>query len=840
MNAKILKSTILLMLLSILSFGQNDTGSLPEISSTERSTFEIASVNIKGAEHSSEKNILARCGLKVGQKINLPGYEIPQAIKNLMRIKLYQDVQIYQTRIVEDLVFLEIEVIELPVLKNFSIKNIKKSEREDLTASLKNHLIQGTIISKSEEDFSKKIIQEYFEKKGFLDVAILIKKAPCAHEKNCHKIVFEVKKNGKVKIDNIAFTGNRTVTKKRLKKLMETKSRPQIFKKPFFIKENFEMDKKRILAFYHSLGYRDAKIIDTKIDRKKGEDLNIEIDIEEGIQYQFGEITWKGNSKYSDTLLTTILGIKSGDVFNDLLLQERINFSENGRDISRLYMDDGHLFFRAFPVEKALNEDKIDIEIQITEGAQAIIGTIKIVGNDITNENVIRRELRTLPGDKFNREELIRSQRSLMNMGFFNPEAVSVTPKPNPQNGTVDIEYEVEEKSNDQFELAGSWGGSDVGVVGSVGVQLNNFSVRKMFQKNGWTPFPRGDGQSVGLRVQYGGQQYQSYNFSFSEPWLNGKPNALSFGLFYNKYNDDGTTESIFDEHLNIFGANVKLGKRFKLGNEYIISRTGLNFQTYNLDNWSSGLFQTDNEDLVADGKYYNLNISQEFTRTTLNHPIFPTSGSKVSLTMQFTPPYSLFSENNPDQTVAQKHRLIEYHKWRLDAEKYLPVGKKLTLKLAAKMGFMGNYNNVNGTTPFERFQLGGDALSNSQVGFTGTDRITMRGYGVEDFETNIQGDQIVATPLFNKFTAELRFPISLNPSATVYGLAFLEAGNSWSDFSDYNPFDLKRAAGVGFRAHLPMFGTLGVDYGIGFDNAGVKTLSNLGRFNFTLGFELD
>ena len=298
--------------------------------------------------------------------------------------------------------------------------------------------------------------------------------------------------------------------------------------------------------------------------------------IEEGIQYQFGEISWKGNSKYSDTLLTNILGIKKGDIYNDQLLQERIHFSENGRDISRLYMDDGHLFFRAIPEEKSLNGNQINIEIQILEGSQATIGEVKIVGNDITNENVIRRELRTLPGDKFNREELIRSQRSLINMGFFNPESVQAVPQPNPQNGTVDIVYEVEEKSNDQFELAGSWGGSDVGIVGSAGVQLNNFSLRKMLKKDGWNPFPRGDGQSLGFRMQYGGKQYQSYNFSFSEPWLNGKPTALSFGLFYNQYKDDGTTESVYDEHLNIFGTNVKLGKRFKLGNEYIISRTCL------------------------------------------------------------------------------------------------------------------------------------------------------------------------------------------------------------------------------------------------------------------------
>jgi outer membrane protein insertion porin family len=840
MNIRILKSTLFFLLLNLLSFGQNNTGSLPQISSPERTTFEVASINIKGAAYSSEKNILARSGLKVGQKINLPGYEVPQAIKNLMRIKLYQDVQIHQIRIVEDLIFLEIEVFELPVLKNFFINNLKKSEREDLMTSLNNQLIEGTIISKSKEDFSKKIIKEYFVKKGFLDATVLVKKMPCTHEKNCHQIIFEVAKNEKIKINNIAFTGNKTISKKQLKKLMETKSQPQIFKKPFWIKEDFENDKKRILAYYNSLGYRDAKIIATKIDRKKGGDLNIKIDLDEGIQYQFGEITWKGNSKYSDALLTKILGIKKGETFNNQLLQERINFSENGRDISRLYMDDGHLFFRAVPVEKALNKNQIDVEIQVFEGAQATIGEVNIIGNNITNERVIRRELRTLPGDKFNREELIRSQRSLINMGFLNPESVSVTPKPNPQNGTVDLEYEVEEKNNDQFKLSGSWGGSDVGIVGSAGVQLNNFSVQKMFKKDGWTPLPRGDGQSIGLRMQYGGKQYQSYNFSFSEPWLNGKPNALSFGIFHNQYKNDGTTESVFDEKLNIFGANIKLGKRFKLGNEYIISRTGLNFQTYHLDSWSSGLFRTDDGELVADGKYFNFNISQEFTRTTLNHPIFPTSGSKVSLTMQFTPPYSLFSGNNINQTVDKKHQLIEYHKWQFDGEKYLPVGRKLTLKLAAKMGYMGNYNNTNGTTPFERFQLGGDALSNSQAGFTGTDRITMRGYRVDDFETNVRGDQIVATPLFNKFTAELRFPISLNPSATVYGLAFLEAGNSWSSFSDYSPFDLKRAAGVGFRAHLPMFGTLGIDYGIGFDNVGPKTLGNLGRFNFTLGFELD
>ena len=824
---------ITLLLLNLMSAATAQT-------ETSLSIFEIANINIKGAEHSDEKSILALSGLKVGQKINTNGYEIPKAIRNLLKIRLYKEVQIHQTRTVGNLIFLEIEITELPVLNNFSIKNIKKSHREELTKLLQTHLTTGAIISKESKSISKKTIEKYFEEKGYLDTEVKWSELPCPHSDNCTRVEIHVDKKQKIKIGNITFTGNKIVSEKKLKKIMSTKSKPKLLKKKFLIKEKLALDKKQIIAYYNSKGYRDAKFLAEKIIRKKDGDLNIEFKIEEGIQYQFGAITWKGNIKYSDTLLNKILGIKKGDIFNQQLLQERIQFSQEGRDISRLYMDDGHLFFQATPVEKALNGNQIDIEIQINEGAQATIGAIKITGNDITNEEVIRRELRTLPGDKFNREALIRSQRSLINMGYFNPESVNVQPKPNPENGTVDIEYQVEETNNDKIEFSGSWGGTGVGLIGTAGVQLNNFSLRKMVRKKGWNPLPRGDGQSLGLRVQYGGKQYQSYNFSFTEPWLRGKPNALSFGIFHNRYSDDGTSESVYDEHLNIFGTNINYGKRFKIGSEYILSRTGINFQQYTLDNWTSGLFKTDDGELVSDGKFYNINLSQEFTRTTLSHPIFPRNGSKITLRMQFTPPYSIFNQKNDDASIEEKFKLLEYHKWRLDAEKYIPLGNKLTLKLAGRMGFMGSYNNRIGTSPFERFQLGGDALSNSQVGFTGTDRVTMRGYQVEDFETNIQDGQVVATPLFNKFTAELRYPISLNPAATFYGTAFLEAGNSWSNFSDYNPFELKRAAGIGFRAHLPMFGTLGVDYGVGFDNTGAKTLSNLGRWNFTLGFELD
>lgn len=845
MNLRIFYITLLIHFSICIVFSQTELQTTSN--EIEKTAFEIANIEVVGAIHSDQLSVISRSGLKVGKQIDTKGYDIPKAIQNLMKTKLYKEVEIYQVKTTGDLIFLKIQVEEVPVLNKVSIKNIKKREREDLLKVLHKQLLKGTRITETQQNISKNTIQKYFEEKGYLNAEVHWREMPCPHIENCTNVIFEIHKGQKVKIDNITFAGNKVVSEKKLRKLMATKRKIKLFRNPlslsgkkFFDHEKFETDKKQILAYYRTLGYLDVKVLEEKITPQKNGDLNVHLTIEEGEIYRFGNITWRGNSKYKTEILNEVLGIQKGDVFNEQLLQERIHFNPKGLDISRLYMDNGHLFFKAVPTEKSLHGNEIDIEIQIYEGEQATIGNVKIVGNDITNDAVIRRELRTLPGDKFNREDIIRSQRSLINMGYFNPETVNVVPKPNPQTGTVDIEYQVEETSNDKFEVSGSWGGSDVGLVGTAGVQLNNFSFRKMFQKDGWSPFPRGDGQSLGLRMQYGGKQYQSYNFSFTEPWLNGKPNSLSFGLFYNRYNDDGTTESVFDEHLNILGANINLGKRIKVGEEYIISRTGLNFQLYNLDNWSSGLFQTDDGEVVSNGKFYNFSISQEFTRTTLNHPIFPTSGSRISLNMQFTPPYSLFSEKDPDGSITDRFSLVEYHKWRLDFEQYIPLGKKLTLKLAGRMGFMGNYNRTVGTSPFERFQLGGDAFSNSQLGFTGTDRITMRGYGVEDFETNIQNGQIVATPLFNKFTAELRYPLSLNPSATFYGLAFFEAGNAWSGFSDYNPFDLKRAAGVGFRAHLPMFGTLGVDYGVGFDNHGPRTLSNLARWNFTLGVELD
>ena len=815
------------LLTAVLAFGQVD----------EKTKFEIANIHVEGANHTNEKAIINRSGLKVGQVIELKGYDISNAIKALLGTKLYGDVQIYEKKVIGDMLFLEIKVVELPVLNTFSFKNIKKSKVEELSGMVKKYLKEGTVPTPTDKEMAKKLIEDFYKAKGFLNIQVLMNEMPCPSEEHCLEIVFDVLKNKKVKIAEIILNGNKVASTHQLKKVMLSKDKTQLIKPTIFIADNIEADKKAMMTYYRTIGYRDAKITKERIKKQLNGDVKVYLQIEEGEQYFFRNIAWEGNTKYENTLLDKILGIKSGDVFNEQLLYERLHFSQDGRDISAIYMNDGHLFFKAEAIETTLDGQYVDLKIKIFEGAQATIGEVRIVGNEITDEAVIRRELRTLPGDKFNRDAIIRSQRALMNLGYFNPETLEAIPKVDAKTGVVDLEFQVEENPNDKFEVSGSWGGVNIGIVGTAGVQLNNFSIKKALRGEGW----RGDGQQLGFQTQFGGRTYQSVNFNFVEPWLGGKkPNRLSIGTYFTNYRSQTENENGNYERLKILGGSVGFGQRFLLGNEYILANTTLRFQQYRLDEWSRGLFQTDEGKLVSDGVYNNLSINQSFTRTTLNHPIFPTKGSRISLSMQFTPPYSLFSNDDSDGPVEEDFKWMEYHKWRLDAEKYIPMGKKMTLKLSGKMGFMGAYNNAIGISPFERFQLGGDALSNSQAGFTGTDRITLRGYDVEDLENNLQNGEISATPFFNKFTAEIRYPISKNPNATMYLLGFAEAGNSYRSFKDYNPFQLKKSAGIGFRAYVPMFGMLGVDYGIGFDKSGPRTLSNLGQFSFTLGFELD
>lgn len=803
--------------------------------------YEIGGIKVKGANFSDERAIIAVSGLTVGDNISIPGFKISKAVKALWRLRLFDDVQIVKEKVIGNVVFLEIVVQEPPRYSRHFFAGVKKSLHDDLNAEINRFLVKGGILSENEKANVREAVQNYFIEKGYLDVAvdILVKKDD--RKNNAVMLVIKVDQKERTKIKDIHFTGIEAVKAKKLKKLMAgTKEKSRLFNASKFIQPDFEMDKKQLVQYYNSLGYRDAQITKDSVWRNEDGELMIDITIAEGTPYYFRHISFKGNSIYPTEQLSQVLGIEKGDVYNPDLLNSRLFFGENGRDISSIYMDDGYLFFRVEPIETAVVDDSVDLEIRIFEGGQATIDKVVIKGNDRTNEHVIRREIRTKPGNKFSRSDIIRSQREIINLGYFNPENLQINTPVNPQNGTVDIEYIVEEKSSDQLELSAGWGGSGTGVIGTLGVSFNNFSLRNMFNKASWNPLPQGDGQRLSLRAQSNGSAFQSYNFSFTEPWLGGKrPNSLSVGFFYTRFSDGVSSDASSASRFSILGGSATLGTRLKWPDDNFVSTTTLNLQKYDLQNWDSGLFRTDDGEIVSEGNYYNFSINQTLVRSTLNNPLFPTEGSRVSLSLQFTPPYSLFSKKDvADQTTEEQFKFLEYHKWRFDAEWYTTLVGKLVLKARAKFGFVGRYNNELGISPFERFQLGGDGLSNQQSGFNGTDIISLRGYETTDLEHNLINGELVATPIYDKFTLELRYPLSLNPSSTIYALLFAEGGNSWQSFRDFNPFDIKRSAGFGLRVFLPMFGTLGFDYGIGFDKVGERSLSNLGRFSIILGFE--
>jgi len=556
--------------------------------------------------------------------------------------------------------------------------------------------------------------------------------------------------------------------------------------------------------------------------------LNIEIKIKEGKKYYFGDINWKGNTKHSDSLLTLLLGIKKGDVYNQELLDSRLGSmpSQDGSlDIGSLYMDDGYLFFTVTPREKSIIGDTINYEVNIVEGPQAINKNITISGNDRTNDHVLRRELFTLPGNKFSRTDIIRSIRQISNLGFIDPEKVNPIPKPNQADGTVDIEYQVAEKSSDQLELSAGFGGG-IGFTGTIGIVFNNFSLRNFLNFKEWDPLPMGDGQKLSLRYQSNGLWFNSANFSFTEPWLGGKrPTALTVSGVYGRqsYSSSGMYNgSPNDHYLRNMGGGVTMSKRLKWPDDNFVFSYGVNYQNYFLKDFS----------LIpgfTDGTANNLSLRLSIARNSVDQPIYPRSGSNINLTMQFTPPYSAFSDRDfANEPTSEKFKWIEYHKYRFTAEWYQRIAGDLVLKLATKYGFLGYYNKNLGYSPFERFNVGGDGLSGFNM-FVGRDIIAQRGYEVYATDAVI----------FNKYTAEVRYPFSLNPSATIFGLAFVEGANGWQNFKEYNPFKVYRSAGVGIRVFLPMFGLLGLDYGYGFDRNEMG-FGNRTKFTFMLGFEPD
>ncbi|MCB0410155.1 MAG: outer membrane protein assembly factor BamA, partial [Flavobacteriales bacterium] len=630
-------------------------------------------------------------------------------------------------------------------------------------------------------------------------------------------LTINVEQGKRTRIKDINFYGNSSIKAKKLRgSFKDTKRRRwyNIFSTSKYIPNDYQKEKNNVIDKYNEKGFRDAKIVTDSVYSVNQKLVEIDITVDEGRQYYFRDIKWIGNTIHSTAELNRILDIKSGDVYNKKILDERLFMNQTGRDVSSLYLDDGYLFFNVNPVEVKIENDSIDLEMRIYEGKQARINNVTIVGNTKTNDHVVRREIRTTPGQLFSRSDIIRTQRELAQLGFFNPETLGVNPKPNAEDGTVDIEYVVEEKPSDQIQLSGGWGGGRV--IGTLGVVFNNFSTRNILKGDAWRPLPAGDGQKLSVQAQTSGRSYQSYSLSFTEPWLGGrKPNSLSVSAFHQVQSNGLTGDN--NQSIKIYGTSVGLGKRLKFPDDFFTVYYGLSYQYYVLNQYYSTF-------AFADGFANNLNGKLILSRNSIDNPIFPRTGSQTTLTVQATLPYSSMGIIKGDLekiSAQEKYKFIEYHKWKFQTSWFSKLTNwkhPIVLNTKAGFGFLGSYNPEL-PSPFERFYLGGDGLSGFSI--DGREIISLRGFG------NGTASPSTGATVISKYTAELRYPVSLNPSATIYGLVFGEAGNSWDTFKNANPFQVYKSAGFGVRIYMPFFGMLGLDYGYRFDQITGRTDPN-------------
>jgi len=843
---------LLALLVPQIANAQTQDTLLPSVAYDQPKEFEIGGIRVVGTQYADANTLIAIAGFRVGDKVRIPGSVFPKAIQALWALRLFTDVQINRERTVGDKVFIEISVKELPRYTRHTYTGVRKNKHDDLNGIVTKYLQKGAILTENIKSSLITGIEAYFVEKGFLNTRVKILSFKDERTTNGNRLEFVIDAGKKIKIKDIRFYGNDHIKAKVLRKKMKNTARKsRIFKKSKLVRKDYEEDKLKIEAYYNTIGYRDTRIVKDSISRNEKGELLIDLFIEEGNRYFFRNIVWKGNTLYDTKYLDQVLGIKKGDVYNQELLSTRLQFSQDGRDISSLYLDNGYLFFRVDPVETSIENDSIDLELRIFEGPQATIDRVVIKGNDRTHEHVIRRELYTRPGDKFSRSDIIRSQREIINLGYFNQEALGINTPVNPDRGTVDVEYTVEEKPSDQLELSAGYQPSTTfsrgGIIGTLGVTFNNFSLRNVKNKETWNPLPQGDGQRFSVRGQTSGERFQSYNVSFTEPWLGGKkPNSLTVAGFYNRFSQGFSGSSSF-QRLDILQGTVGFGTRLKWPDDNFIFRADLDIQTLRLSNWPG--FRDDNNRTVSNGIFHNYNMAFTLARNSINDPIFPKQGSLISLKLQVTPPYSLFKSTEFYKTadVNELYKYVEYLKWRIDAEWYTTLVGKLVLKTSTKMGLLSRWSSKTPLTPFERFELGGDGLNNQNAGLNGRTIVSLRGYEVNG--TNGNGDGIMdrlagGAGVFAKYTAELRYPISLNPQSTIFITAFAQGGNAWRTVQEFNPFDVRRSAGMGLRVFLPMFGTLGFDYGFGFDKPNLiqqgAKWNTFGRFSIVLGFEPD
>lgn len=857
-----------------------------ELNYSKPQKYRIAEIKAVGLTTLDEIAILSLSGLKVDDVIEVPGDAIANALKKLWRQGIIGDVKVLVTKVEGDDIYLLLDLTERPRFSRVEFSGISKTQESELKDKVN---IRGRVVRDDVLNTAKRNIEKYYLDKGFLNTDVKIIQERDTTIPNSVKLRFDVDPKTKVKINEIKVFGNEEISDHAVKsKLKKTHEYPRVsifkdlysratdanaedwkntlyytdsaseddvktyinknFKLNFFagskfIPKEYRNDKDLVIDYYNSQGFRDAKILNDSVYNYAENEINIDLSLEEGQKYYYRNITFAGNFIHPDEVLQVKLGIKRGDVYDKEKLDKRLNYDpQKGDDVSSLYQDDGYLFFSIDPVEVNVSGDSIDLEMRIFEGPQVTVNSVSIKGNERTSDHVVMREIRILPGQKFNRALLVRTIRELSTLGYFDPEKINPDLRPNFEAATVDITFELEERPNDQIELSGGWGGF-YGFVGTVGLVFNNFSLKNIGDFDKWDPLPVGDGQKLSLRIQANGQSFQNYSVSLTEPWFGGKkPNALSFAFNHSVQRQiDFYNQNNFGNELGFFkitGVTLGLAKRVTWPDDNFSVSNSLRFQIYEFNQYGTSFGLS-----YPTGTSNSLTLNNTITRYNLDNPTFPRLGSNIILSTSFTPPYTALNKNiTLESTDQEKYKWLEYHKWMFDASIYTPIfgSSKWVASARAHMGFLGSYGNKIGIIPLERFVMGGDGMSFNNFAL-GQEIIGLRGYENQSI-TPGKATRGTADPdpyggvVYNKYVMEVRFLVSPNPSATIFLLGFAEAGNNWGTYADFNPYDLYKSAGFGARIFMPAFGLLGVDWGYGFDDVPGTTKPSGTQFHFTIG----
>lgn len=840
-----------------------DSLSVPAIEySYQRKTYEIAGISVTGADSYEDFVLIGFSGLAVGDKIEVPGDQITKAIKRFWKQGLFSDVKIKAQKIEGNKIWLEIALKQRPRVSEVVYNGLKKSEKEDL--EVKVGIRNGSQMTPNLSDHAKTVIKKYFAEKGFHNAEVYVLQQNDQDHPGYVKVAINVDKKEKTKVGKIYITGNEALTHNQINKAMKKTNDNNIinlFRTKKFVAEEYEKDKAAVIEKYNEIGYRDAYIVADSVVPNPEDPTRVDVymTINEGDKYYIRSVNWVGNTVYPYELLDATLGVKKGDVYNLKTINDRLQNDDDA--VSKLYTDQGYLFFNVEPVEVNVENDSIDFEMRMYEGKPATINEINIVGNTRVYEHVVRRELYTKPGQLYSQSDIMRSLRELAQMGHFDQEKLVPDIQPNPEEGTVDITYQLETKSSDQIEFSLGWGAS--GLVGSIGLKFTNFAIQNLFNKKAYRIVPQGEGQTFSINARTNGVYYTSASLSFLEPWLGGKrPNSLSVNVFFasqsgysqryqQAYNDLVNSysnyyyaygnsdyyqqlaemESDKDVYMRTFGVSVGYGKRLRWPDDYFTFYGDITYQLYMMKDWPYLL--------ISNGMCHNLSLNLQLSRSSIDNPIYTRRGSQFTLGLKITPPWSVMSgKNYANMTTSERYNLLEYHKWKFSGKVFTPLSRdsKLVLMTRAEFGYLGHYNRY-AKSPFESFYMGGDGMSGYST--YSTDYISMRGYQSGSLTPYDPATGRNMGYVYSKFTMELRYPISLEQNATIWALAFIEAGNCYADIKDYNPFDLKRSAGVGVRIFLPMFGLMGIDWGYGFDEINGSKQYGGSQFHFILGQEL-